>query len=215
MNKILKFTFSSNDNQKKNKKSMSTEEYYNDEEFKKIIEGKDKLKIYEISNSAFKRIKMFKMTSIIFFLPMTLSIPIFNEYFIADLADSSIKFNFIYHLLFSLAGFCFGGSIIGIFGMRNIVILCNYLTKEKKFEMTKMTLSNRAYQTHLQDPDNLIRWNRNIFTPFLSIKNKKTQEKFSMTNLGEWPDKKVYHTILPTKKKISKNKKNDILDDVN
>jgi hypothetical protein len=175
------------------------EETYTEEELRKLHDGRV-IKVCEIPEEKVKQIVSFRKLSFFVGLPLSLIIPVFNETYFSDLSEFDWRYGVIYHSIFFLETLLFGSSLIGIFGLRNIVVSVNYLTKEKKLEMVKIKLFGKRYKCALQEPDHLMRWKRNIFNPFLSIKNKKTQECFSFNLFGEVIDKKLYYTLLPTKK---------------
>ena len=163
------------------------------------------MKIVEINEQIIAKLVKFRKFSFFLGMPFSILIPLINEHFFSDLSEASWKYSIIYHFLFLFDSILLGSSCLGVFGLRNIVVLVNYLTKEKKLEMTKISLFGKKYKCQLQEPDNLLRWKRNFFNPFLSIKNKKTQECFSFNMLGEIKDKKLYYTVLPTKKHNQKH----------
>ena len=162
------------------------------------------LKIVEINEKIVEKLIKFRKYSFLIGMPLACVIPIINEYYFSELSEASWKYSLFYNSLFFIDSLLFGSSCIGVFGLRNIVISVNYLTKEKKLEMTKLSLFGKQYKSDLQDPDHLMRWKRNFFNPFLSIKNKKSQECFSFNMLGEIKDKKLYYSVLPAKKHIPK-----------
>ena len=183
---------------------MIIEEKYTFEEFKSMHQDGKVLQIVEIKENIIKKIKLYKKFSLFIGLPLSIIFPYLNEFYFSQLAETSWKYSSIYHFLFMFDLFLFGASGVGILGLRNIVISVNYLTKEKKLELTKLTLQGKPYKCELQDPDHLMRWKRNFLNPFLSIQNKKTRECFSFHNLGEFIDKKLYYTVLPAKKHIAR-----------
>lgn len=180
-------------------KKEINEETYTEDEFKKLHDGRV-IKVCEIPEDKINKIVFFRKLSFFIGLPLSIIIPICNERFLSDLSEVDWKFSLIYHFIFFVETLLFGSSVLGMFGLRNIVVSVNYLTKEKKLEMIKIKLFGKKYKCALQDPDHLMRWKRNFFNPFLSIKNKKTQECFSFNLFGKIIDRKLYYTILPTKK---------------
>jgi hypothetical protein len=186
---------------------VKKEETYTPEELENIHQEEKVIKIMEISERNFKKIKKYKTLALYFNLPLAIILPILNEFYLAEWSETSSKASLIYHLLFVVDVACFGGAVGGIHGLRNVVILCNYLTKERKVEFTKLDFLRRPYKI-VYNPEDLKRVARNPYTPFLSLKHKSKKEDFSMSGIGKWFDVKLFNTIFPLPSQQS-NKKRD------
>ena len=141
------------------------EEKYTEEEMDNIHKQDTAIKIMEISDKNYKKLIKYKRFALYLNLPLAIIIPIVNELYLAGLAETSSKMNLYYHLMFVIDVMCFGGAVGGIHGLRNVVIIANYLTKEKKIEFTKLNFQCKPYKI-VHDPANLKRVIRNALTPF-------------------------------------------------
>jgi hypothetical protein len=185
---------------------VKKEETYTPEELENIHQEEKVIKIMEISEKNFKKIKKYKTLALFFNLPLAIFLPIVNEFYLAEWSETSSKASMIYHLLFVIDVACFGGAVGGIHGLRNVVVLCNYLTNERKVEFTKLDFLKRPYKV-VYEPEELKRVSRTPFTPFLSLKHKNKNEDFSMSGIGKWSDIKLFNTIFPLPNQQSKKKK--------
>ena len=186
-------------------RNQKKEETYTTEELENIHREEKVIKIMEISEMNFKKMKKYKSYALYFNLPLAICLPILNEFYLSAWSETSAKASVIYHLLFVVDIACFGGAVGGLMGLRNIVILCNYITKDRKVEFTKLDFLKRPYKI-IYDPEELKRVSRTPLTPFLSLKHKKKNEDFSMSGIGKWSDIKLFNTIFPLPKKETKQK---------
>ena len=186
---------STRSNLKRNKKDK-IEEIYTKEEMNSLHTENKIVKIMEISEKNFKKIRKYKSFALYFNLPLAIVLPILNEFYLSGWAETSSEANMIYHLLFVVDVMCFGGAVGGIYGLRNVVVLANYLTNEKKVQFTKLNFLKKPYIITC-DPAEMNRVTRTPFTPFISLKNPKTKEDFSLSGIGKWYDVKLYNTLFP------------------
>jgi hypothetical protein len=190
---------------KKVVKKEKIEEIYTAEEMEAFHSQDKSIKIMEISEKNFKKINKYKKWALYFNLPLTVTIPILNEIYLSGWAETSWKANMVYHMLFAVDVMCFAGALGGLGGLKNVVILCNYLTKDRIVEFTKLDFRRRPYKV-LYSPDELKRIPRSAFTPFLSLKRMDEKEDFSMSGIGKWNDIKLFNTIFPHPKQAEGEK---------
>jgi hypothetical protein len=174
---------------------------YTPEELEKINSKDDDVVLMEIKSKNLKQLLLAKRISLFFNLPISLFLTFYCEYNLGqETTEESSSNTKLYYFLFFVDYILFLNGCLVLYGLRNIVLLASYMPKEKVIEFTKLSMFCKEYSKKVPI-DNLKRVSRSPITPFLALKNKKTNEDFSMFSVGNWKDITLFNTLFPKLKK--------------
>ena len=165
-----------------------------DELIRNKIEDKDEINIFEIATESYNKAKGAKKWSLYFNLPLSVTLTILSEFSLVN----SIKFKELSPVIFMMDYSLFIFALFTLNGLRNIVITCDYIIKDNSLVFTKLDYFNKPYNV-TEKVEDLERVYDNIMTPFLSLRNKHTGNKYSMTGTGYFNDFKLYNFLFPHK----------------
>jgi len=178
---------------------------YTPEELNKINEKGEEKIIMEIKSQNEKYLKLAKRLGLYLNIPMSIFLMYMIDYGFGDVDEILPKKKPLYYSLMVLDYLFFLNSLMILSGVRNIVLLAKYIPKEKVIEFTKLSLFCKPYQ--VKDPLSELKRAGGAnakMTPFLSLRNIKTYNAYSMNGLGDWKDRKLFNALFP---KIIKEKK--------
>jgi hypothetical protein len=177
---------------------------YTQEELDKINSKDEDITLMEIKPQNLKQLLLAKRLSLFFNLPLSAFLTIYCEYNLGievnnedTTGTSNTKF---YYFLFFVDYMLFLNGCVVLYGLRNIVLLAQYIPAERVIEFTKLSMFCKEYTKKIPI-DELKRVSRSPITPFLALKNKKTNEDFSMFSVGIWRDITLFNTLFPKPKK--------------
>jgi hypothetical protein len=174
---------------------------YTQEELDKINSKDEDIVLMEIKPQNYKQLLLAKRLSLFFNLPLSAFLTFYCEYHLGlDANEESPKHTKFYYFLFFVDYMLFLNGCIVLYGLRNIILLASYIPAEKVIEFTKLSMFCKEYNKKVPI-DNLKRVSRSPITPFLALKNKKTNEDYSMFSVGIWKDITLFNTLFPKPKK--------------
>ena len=165
------------------------------------------LELSEIKQNNKKKLLLAKKLSLYLNIPMSILIMVLIDYGFGDVTDMNPKKRPLYYVTLTLDYMFFLNGIAIMAGLRNIVLLAKYIPKEKVVEFTKLSFFSKAYQ--VREPVEQLKragGGNAKLTPFLSLKNKISNNMYSMNGIGEWRDRKLFNALFPQLKANAKSK---------
>ena len=177
---------------------------YTKEEMDEINKSEEERVFMEITDDNRYWLYLVKRLSLYLNLPLSLVFMVWIDYGFGEVTE--IKRTSLYYLALSLDYLFFINAVTILAGVRNIVLLAKYIPDERMVEFTKLSLFCKPYK--IKDKvDDIKRAGGGSakLTPFLSLKNKKSFNLYSLTGVGHWKDRKLYNSLFPAPVRRPKN----------
>lgn len=181
-------------------------ESYTEEEFKKINSKNEDIIFMEIKEKNKSKLLLAKRISLFFNIPLSIGLMFGIDLGFGDTSELSPKMKILYYTAMMFDYLLFINAITILAGCRNIVLFARYIPKEQIVEFTKLNLFCKKYIMREAVSDLKRLSGKNRMTPFLSLKNMKTNNMYSMNSVGIWKDRKLYNSLFPVTIPV-KNKK--------
>jgi hypothetical protein len=180
---------------------------YTQEELDALNQKGEEVVIMEIKPQNKKKLLLAKKLSLYLNIPMSILIMVLIDYGFGDVTDMNPKKRPLYYAALTLDYMFFLNGIAIMAGLRNMVLLAKYIPKEKVVEFTKLNFFSKPYKI-IEKVDELKRigGGSNKLTPFLSLKNRISNNMYSMNGIGEWKDRKLFNALFPIHKPVAKSK---------
>lgn len=179
---------------------------YTPEELDKIIEKGDEVVLMEIKEKYNKYLKLAKRLSVFVNLPLSFALMGYCHFGFENLAEVDSSTKIFHHILFLLDYLFFLNGLSILYGCRNIVTFSKFIPKDKTIEFTKLNFFAKPYKV-VHKIEDLKRATRSMITPFVSLKNIKTNHLFSLHGVAEWKDIKLFNALFPRPVRPMRTKK--------
>lgn len=180
---------------------------YTPEEFEALQQKGEEVVFMEIKPQNKKKLLLAKKLGLYLNIPMSILIMILIDYGFGDVTDMNPKKRPLYYAALTLDYMFFLNGIAIMAGLRNMVLLAKYIPKAKTVEFTKLSFFSKPYNV-VEKVEELKRigGGSNKLTPFLSLKNRISNNMYSMNGIGEWKDRKLFNALFPIHKPVAKSK---------
>ena len=175
------------------------------EEFEAIQQSTAEHTIMEIKEKNRKFLIRAKTIALYVNLPLSVALVYVLEYSFGEIAEADIKKLVLYYIVMLADYFLFFNGVLILTALRNFVKIAKYIPKDKTMEFTKLNWLCKEYIVK-EKAENLKRMPRMPFSPFVSLRSKKTNVEYSMNGIGDWRNIKLYNTLFPIPPKIKRKR---------
>ena len=178
------------------KERLKFREKLTDEEFNLMTEIGNEEIVFQMKDKNKGYFQTLKKIALYFNIPFSLIALYVGEVYFAEMMSTTLKGKVLFGFCVILDYTLLVNALLVLFGMRGFIGRCVFLPKENALKMTKFTITGKEYDV-IKKKEELSRVMRTPLSPFLTFKDKKTNEIFSMYGLGKWENHKLFNYLYP------------------